>query len=114
MPNEPKKKKPRKPYKQPWPSATPLPPFRPSTPPVHKPSAGIGMRMNFAPAPVPQPAFRMEMQMGVGDYQQQKQIMTLSPRIRTKPLSEQERNALFRFEGVKIPQEDCNDNADHS
>jgi hypothetical protein len=56
----------------------------------------------------------MEMQMGVGDYQQQKQIMTLSPRIRTKPLSKEERNELFRFEGANIPQEDYDGNTDRS
>jgi len=96
-----KSKKSRKPYKKPWPSTTSFPSL-PPLPSFNKPGLGMGMRMNPVPVPVPQMGMRMEQT--YGGYQHQVQVMKLSPRLRDKPLSQEQRETLFHFTGESIEQ----------
>ena len=67
------------------------PPVVSYVPPIPKPSQFPGMRMEMRP-------------LG-GMYDQQKQIMKLSPRVRDKPLTKAKRAKLFKFRGRKTSKE---------
>ena len=101
MPEEPRKPRKRKSFDR-----SVLPPINYNTwtvKPPKSPAVG-GMKMTTRPSGNPPAAsigMRMTMGMEIGVGTRQMQTMTFSPRLRNKPLTKKQREALFRVTGKK-------------